>query len=363
MKGKLIFTGRRLIMPLILTLAAIGGAAALLTLPAAVSAGVRQGLTLCLNAIIPSLFPFMALSEFIVRSNISGTLSIMLSGFVRHVFKLPTVCAGAVLMSFVGGYPTGAKIINEMYLRGAVSTSQAKRMLSFCVAAGPAFIITAVGARILQSPAIGYILFASHILAALILGALYALKDEVPVHGGVSVKLNSLSGSVVGSVTSACTAIINVCSYIVIFCAVTEILRSCLSPLPEVLQGVLGYAFTLLEVSGGCVYIAGRFDLFGAAFLSFLLGFGGLCVVFQVLSIASALKLRFWDFFRQRVMHGLLSAALTVVMILIFDVTPSAVRQTSVMRPALGTSIPTTICLVMICAFIFSSMSKPRIKD
>ena len=43
-------------------------------------------------------------------------------------------------------------------------------MLRFCVNAGPAFIISAVGAGMMGSVRMGAVLFAAHILASLLLG-------------------------------------------------------------------------------------------------------------------------------------------------------------------------------------------------
>ena len=47
--------------------------------PAQVLAGAQSGLALCINAVIPSLLPFMLFSACIIKSNFSRPLGALLS--------------------------------------------------------------------------------------------------------------------------------------------------------------------------------------------------------------------------------------------------------------------------------------------
>lgn len=89
-------------------------AAALLVLSKEVGDGVREGLSICTNVVIPSLFPFMILSSFLALSPLSELISRPLSPITRRLFHLPPELGATVLMSFVGGYPVGAKTIASL---------------------------------------------------------------------------------------------------------------------------------------------------------------------------------------------------------------------------------------------------------
>ena len=57
-----------------LLLVIAGAGAALLAWPGAVATGVSRGLSICSSVIIPSLFPFLVLAGFLVRSGVSQSL-------------------------------------------------------------------------------------------------------------------------------------------------------------------------------------------------------------------------------------------------------------------------------------------------
>ena len=54
-------------------------------------------------------------------------------------------------MSLIGGFPIGAKMTAELYCDGRLTENQAQRLNMFCMNAGPAFTVTAVGVSMLSS--------------------------------------------------------------------------------------------------------------------------------------------------------------------------------------------------------------------
>ena len=83
--------------------------AALLAFPREVQQSVKNSILYCLTVLTPSLFPFMALTSFAVNSGAGEHLGGALSFLSRYVFRLPASCAVPILLSFLGGYPAGAK--------------------------------------------------------------------------------------------------------------------------------------------------------------------------------------------------------------------------------------------------------------
>ena len=110
--------------------AAFGGG--ILIAPQAASQGVRDGLTLCGQVVIPSLFPFLALSSFLVQSGLAQRAGHLLEPITKLLFRLPGAAGSAILMSLIGGYPVGARMTVQLLDAALITQKQAQRMLFFC---------------------------------------------------------------------------------------------------------------------------------------------------------------------------------------------------------------------------------------
>ncbi len=104
--------------------------------------GAFSGVEMCINVLIPSLFPFMAVSSFTVKSGISDFLGKPFGKIMKSVFGLSPCFAPILLLSVTGGYPIGAKSCNELYKNGNAGTEECKRASMFMVCAGPGFLVT-----------------------------------------------------------------------------------------------------------------------------------------------------------------------------------------------------------------------------
>ena len=81
---------------------------ALVLLPAQSVAAARDGVELCLNVILPSLFPFFVLSTLCVELGLISGIGNLLQRWMYPLFRVNGACAGAFLLGIVGGYPVGA---------------------------------------------------------------------------------------------------------------------------------------------------------------------------------------------------------------------------------------------------------------
>ena len=98
----------------------------------------RQGLSLCANVIVPSLFPFFVLSSLVVELGMAGYLGRALERVMYPLFRVGGPGAGALVLGFIGGYPVGARTAIGLYQSGQCSKAEAERMLAFCNNSGPA---------------------------------------------------------------------------------------------------------------------------------------------------------------------------------------------------------------------------------
>ncbi len=340
----------------LLLTATFAAASALLIFPAQAAAGAQNGIGYCLQILVPSLYPFMVLAVFLVKSGLSDAIGRVFEAPSRALLKLPGSAATAVLMSMIGGYPTGGRSVAALYEAGSVTGEQAARMLCFCVNSGPAFVISAVGAGFLKNRQSGYILFASQILASVVLGLISGLtagkQPKTKIQPKKAAAMRTTSALIV-SAADAARSMLSMCSFVILFAAGLSLLRIWVKS-----PGWSAALSGLLEVTGGCSDFAKlQLPLWA---VSFIIGWGGLCVHCQVLSSVEKIPVRLPQFLLFRVLHGILAALITRAMEGAF---PSAQETfsntTAILVPNFSGSVPAAAALLALCAtFIYSISSK-----
>ena len=94
-------------------------ALALVLWPGESMSAMKDGLKLCGNVILPSLFPFFVLSSLVVELGMSRYLGRLLEPVMAPLFRVNGACAAALALGFVGGYPVGARTAIELYQTGS----------------------------------------------------------------------------------------------------------------------------------------------------------------------------------------------------------------------------------------------------
>ncbi len=261
--------------------AALGSAflvIALLAFGNEIKAGIIDGLNLCGQVVIPSLFPFMVLAGFADKSGAARALAKPFEKATAWLFKIPKEATASFLLSLIGGYPVGANGVAELYKKGSISRSTAQRMLCFCINAGPGMAIVAVGKGLMGNVYVGWVIYLSHILSSVIIGWFLGLFAPFE---GVKAPLKKASASLpdafVKSVSDACSQMVTVCGYILLFSAVARLFDQFGWPWPAALSEVT--TGTRFAVSQGL----------SAPIICGLICFGGFSVICQVLTLSHGL--------------------------------------------------------------------------
>ena len=148
----------------------------LLVEPQRAMKGALQGLSLCCQVIIPSLFPFLVLSRLLLESPLAGPLGAPLSPYTKCLGIPSRKAAGALLCGLLGGFAAGASAVEQLYEAGELTKQEAERLLVCCIGSSPAFIVGSVGAVMLHSVFAGWLLFLSQVSASLICGAFFRIS-------------------------------------------------------------------------------------------------------------------------------------------------------------------------------------------
>lgn len=321
--------------------------------PGLCTGGAAEGILLSGRVIIPSLFPFTACVLFIMKS---GALDIFVfaAPFTKKVFGLAPELFTLMLLSFIGGYPIGAKLLNEAVKSRRISPENAGIMLNYCVNAGPAFVILAVGGGIIGSKTVGYILLAAHIISSFILSLIFGrfikgkeTKKEKPVS-------KSAADNFVTSVSEAASAVFGICAYVILFSTIIAYINHYSDKLP-----FLKLLSSLLEVTNA---ISNTRNILTIAFL---LGFAGFCIWCQIISVGERLKINYLIFAVSRAAHGLLSAGITAVLLKIFNIplTVSAAVRFAPSYSTLSLSISMLCMVIILIITIYTKNSTGKILD
>lgn len=100
-----------------------------------------NGLLIWYRNMIPSLFPFMVLSGFMVRSGLSYKIGQWLQPILGIFFRLPSHMLYAIFMGFLCGFPMGAKIVADMLEKEQITLKEGEFLLAFCNNIGPLYML------------------------------------------------------------------------------------------------------------------------------------------------------------------------------------------------------------------------------
>ena len=130
----------------------------------------KKGLVLCSGTVIPSLFPFMVISELIVSSGVGISISRFLRRPMRAIFGVSEAGAATFLLGAVCGFPIGAVTSVSMYDQGVISKDELEHIMIFCNNPGSAFVISVVGTSLFGNKMLGLLLYGSVILSSVLVG-------------------------------------------------------------------------------------------------------------------------------------------------------------------------------------------------
>lgn len=290
--------------------------------------GALQGLLYCGNILIPSLFPFMVLSSFIVKSGIADLIGRFLTPITKKLFHTNGTVGTIILLGLTGGFPVGAKGMAELYEKGKVDLETAKAVTMFLVGGGPGFVVMVVGKSLYGSTTTGLLLWLCQISAQIITGVFACRKIKFSNTNKSYIKKIPFSTAIVSSTQSGIDSIISLCGLVIIFSCIfgiftdlhiIDFICNALTkikipkPISECLLNIIW------EVTNGCNTCC---DNTAPIWLtSFALGWGGICVHFQIYSLTSNLKISKLKFTAYRFFQGIITSILSSIIFYFY--TPS----------------------------------------
>ena len=155
-----------------------------------------------------------------------------------------------------------------------------------------------------------------------------------------------IADNFVSSVSGASAALLSICAWVIFFSAIGEYISSCTTRFPW-----LKYAAAPLEVTNA---VANTRSL---PLTAFLLGFAGISIWCQILSVGKSIKINFPLFLLARIFHGLLSVCFLRLILKIFKITVKTAAAIN-FSPTYGSAALSLSMLIMVLIFIISVYTK-----
>ncbi|MDD4164557.1 MAG: hypothetical protein PHD46_06625 [Eubacteriales bacterium] len=243
--------------------------------PDLVSVPVTKSLYLCLRVIVPTLFVYMVLAKIII----SMPFTDLIAGSGRYGIE-----AEVLLLGLLCGFPVGANSAVYLYEKGIISKKRAEYICAFTNNASLSFMLGYIGMAVFGDIRTGIRLAAfqlfSSVLLAIVLRFTYMDKSDF-TRINKSSRINRKRISLAEAVSASAMTMISVCALIVVFSVLGELALYTLRFKGFYKVLVKGF----FEFATGCA-MATELELYAkSAVVSIIIGFSGLCVIMQVISV------------------------------------------------------------------------------
>ena len=303
----------------------------------------KNGLKLWVSSVIPSLFPFFVATELLSKTNIPYLLGKIFNKFMKPLFNISGEGSFAVIMGWISGYPIGAKIASSFRNKKILSKEECERLLSFTNTSGPLFIVGTVGISLFGNIQIGILLLITHLLAAITVGFLFRFWKYSPhqknnnsikqfsSNNHLNVNFKNLGGILGECIYNSISTILMIGGFIVLFSVIVSILNKSkflylasylLNPLINFMHIPSSFSSPILtgiiEVTNGISQVANikiKAISINIILTAFLLGFGGISILLQVLNVISKTDLSIKPYIIGKILHANIAALYTFILI------------------------------------------------
>jgi len=298
---------------------------------------VKNSLNIWVNNVIPSLLPFFIATELLNHTNIPIIIGNLFNKIMRPLFNVPGIGAYALFMGIISGYPVGAKIVTNFRNNNLCTKEEAERLITFTNNSGPLFILGTVGITLFYDTSIGLLLLFTHILAAICVGIIFRFwksKNKEKRNTDVldtNISFNSLGEVLSKSILSAINSVVLIGGFIILFGIILSIFeqtyilnffKTTISPIFSLLNINIEFIIPILngflEITNGITQIScisNKNLSVNIIICAFLLGFGGISILLQVMSNISKSDISIKPYILGKLLHGILAAFYTFIII------------------------------------------------
>lgn len=277
------------------------------------------------NNIVPSLFPFFILSEFLIQFGFVEWISKFFSPIMNKLFKTSGKTAFIFIMSLLSGFPSNAKYTYELHKNGDIDDIEATKALLFTHFSNPLFIMGTVS-LFLGSKHAGCLVLCAHYLSNIILGLLFRnsfCSSKIDASNYRKEYQNRIQNRkrfgilLKDAIMNTINTLLMILGTVTVFLIITTILNQNIN----ININTQSFLNGIFEMTQGLKYISMTdMPIIRKSILSaMILSFGGLSVHMQVLSIIGDTKIKYQPYFCARLLHSGIAGILVFLLFKIFN--------------------------------------------
>lgn len=332
--------------------------------PKIIISGVLTGMDYSVKILVPSLFPLMFLSRFIINSQILDFSKKYFNILTKFLFYLPGSVFPAIILSMLGGYPIGAICAQKLLETKEINLEQFNRLLRFTVNSGPGFIINFLGLSILKNQVLANIILISQVISsltiAIISGIISRIKHEKFYcnYNILNKSTRNLSEIFVETISETSINIINICFTVIIFNSLISVLIF-LNIFKNMNNEILFLIQSFLEITCGICFL--KNNIISPEIISFAVNYAGLSTHFQIISILKNTDFNYANFHIFRIISAIISVVITVFLTNYFGYyIPTFITNTNniIVTHGYNLSIYGSIALCIMCVYYTVSICK-----
>lgn len=287
---------------------------------------MREGLSLCARAVVPSLFPFMVLSELLVTSGAGEWLSIPFERPLRKLLGVSRAGCCAVVLGLICGFPVGARCAILAHEKGTLDRAECERILGCASIPSPAFLIGTIGTALWKDARFGMFLYITAIVSALLGGfLLYVMQkreknENFKKNASPPAKIHFEADMFPAAIKNATRNTLLICAYVVFFCTLSGAIELVIDRFGanDTTHAILSL---LLELSGGVNAASILANQRLATILTGIaVGWSGISIHCQMLSLCDGHNLSIRPYLAAKMMQAIFCA-------LILSFTPPTLLQ------------------------------------
>lgn len=276
--------------------------------------GAKNGLNLWFFTIIPSLLPFLIVSNLILHLNLLCYLTPILAPVFKKFFPVSEAGCYPILIGMLSGYPMGAKACADLVRNKSISKNEGQHLLSFVNNASPMFITSFIATQSLALPSLSYIFYGIILTSSYlcnILSWIFFFRREVPGTYTQSPKKASSSTQKVNMAAALDSSILN--SFITItkiggFIILFSILGEFVLLLPDTLSMFRYLLLCMVEITTAIHFVSqSPYSVQTKIILTLATTtFGGLSGLFQTQSVIAGSGLSLKHYILTKLLQTLL---------------------------------------------------------
>ena len=292
----------------------------MLLFPQPVFKGASSGLLLWFNVILPTLLPFMIVSNLLIGTRAIDAISKVFGPVMCRLFGVTRYGSFAIIAGFLCGYPMGGKVTADLVRKQYITWQEGQYLLSFTNNTSPMFIISYVVWQNLKDtsrtmPAL-LILILSPILCSFLFRIYYRPGARIHSSGCPPLPKAAAASLMDSCIMNGFETITKVGGYIMLFSILIALLQKL--PLDHFLFSLL--LLPSLEMTTGIPLLCASPLSADACFvLSLALtSFGGWCSVAQTRSMVQGTRLPITPYIIEKLITTLVTSLLAYTYIRLF---------------------------------------------